>query len=392
MSGNGIGILNLQQALSRALIPAAYSGVVGTGSTATTVVDAVGGWAPDQWANYGIQFTQDTTTVALRGVWQKITGNTANTLNLAAALPATPQAGDTYVIRPFGAQAMTVQAWAQQPVASPAGDDADAVAPVTGGIPRILARLTAWTGAAWSRLRLAATGALQVRDDATGTPAAAPPSSAMQVAGTDGVNLRVLRVGADGRVVTDLVSVGGTAQTGADWTSLLQKLNQLDITLSALRDAITAAPPNARTLNDLYTRLAEVLGRNIAQIGGVAQTGEDWTPHVRRLSLLAPIQKANVFNTAVAAEANILAAGITPTNTPSLLRVLVAVSASAVFRLVLTRGATTVVLDFNQGTALTPNALYLFGFPWRSGDSVNFRISAAATVLLLTADEVGAAA
>lgn len=61
--------------------------------------------------------------------------------------------------------------------------------------------------------------------------------------------------------------------------------SELDITLSALRDAITAASPNNKTLNDLYTRLAEVLGRNIAQWGGVAVTGRDISLDLAKLDI-----------------------------------------------------------------------------------------------------------
>lgn len=86
-----------------------YLGTAGSGSTTTAVVDSVGGWQPNQWDDYGIQFTDDTTTKALQGVWQKITSNTATTLTLAAALPAAPVSGDTYNIRVFGSSVMDVQ-------------------------------------------------------------------------------------------------------------------------------------------------------------------------------------------------------------------------------------------------------------------------------------------
>lgn len=180
-----IGIENLRQALAQALVPSSYQGVCDAGSTTTAVVDSVGGFAADQWANYGIEFTKDTPTVLLRGVWQKIATNNGTTLTLAAALPAAPVQGDTYNIRPFGAN------------------------------------------------------------------------------------------------IFDLRSVGGTAQTGADWTTFLQRL---DITLSALRDAITAAAPNSRTLADLYGLLNGIPPRNIAQWGGAGLTGRDISTDLQELS------------------------------------------------------------------------------------------------------------
>lgn len=115
---NQIGKEDLRQILQEANTPSSYQGVVGSGSTTTAVVDSVGGWATNQWAQYGIQFTQTTVTSALRGVWQQITSNTGNTLTLAAALPAAPAEGDTYDIRVFGSQVQDVTAWGGQPVAA----------------------------------------------------------------------------------------------------------------------------------------------------------------------------------------------------------------------------------------------------------------------------------
>lgn len=117
---NGLGVTNLAKLLQTALLPAAYQGVVGAGSTAESVVDSVGGFAGDQWLNYGIQFTADTPTAALRGVWQKVTGNTGNALAMAAALPAAPVAGDTFVIRSFGTMQENIAQLGGQPVPSPA--------------------------------------------------------------------------------------------------------------------------------------------------------------------------------------------------------------------------------------------------------------------------------
>ena len=106
----------------------------------------------------------------------------------------------------------------------------------------------------------------------------------------------------------------------------------------------------------------------------------------------APINKALVFNTAESANTNILAAAISPTNAPSTLRVQVALSVAAVVNVMLTRGTTTVTLSLNGGSTLAANAVYVFDVIWHSGDSVNFQVSAAVTVLELTADEIDAAA
>lgn len=108
--GSTIGLQNLILALQQALIPSSYQGVVGIGSAADSVVDALGGFGVNQWANWGIQFASDTATAALRNRWQQIVSNTGTTHALVAALPAVPAPGDTYNIRPFGQQVMDLQA------------------------------------------------------------------------------------------------------------------------------------------------------------------------------------------------------------------------------------------------------------------------------------------
>ncbi|HEY3367781.1 MAG TPA: hypothetical protein VGK74_22210 [Symbiobacteriaceae bacterium] len=106
---SGIGETNLKLLLQQAFVPSSYQGVVGIGSDAQHVVDAAGGFAAGQWPDWGIQFAPDTITATLRGVWQKVTANTATTFALAAPLPAVPAPGDTFDIRPFGATVQNIQ-------------------------------------------------------------------------------------------------------------------------------------------------------------------------------------------------------------------------------------------------------------------------------------------
>ncbi len=105
----------------------------------------------------------------------------------------------------------------------------------------------------------------------------------------------------------------------------------------------------------------------------------------------APLAKASIFNTALpAAEAAWLGAGITPTNSPSHLRIYVCVAAAGIFRVARTQGVTTVVEDLNSGAPLIANAGTLFTVPWRTGDTVNFRYSVTgANILRLLVDEIG---
>ncbi|GAI88131.1 unnamed protein product [marine sediment metagenome] len=110
-------------------------------------------------------------------------------------------------------------------------------------------------------------------------------------------------------------------------------------------------------------------------------------------AIFAPLAKATIFNTALpAAEANWLGADITPTNSPSFLRLHVTVAAAGIFRVARTVSAVTVTEDLNSGSALTANAAYIFDIEWRSGDSLNFSYSVTgADILVFRANEIGAA-
>ena len=108
---------------------------------------------------------------------------------------------------------------------------------------------------------------------------------------------------------------------------------------------------------------------------------------------LIPIAKAALFNAALpAAEADWLASAITPTNSPSYLRVYVCVSVAGILRIARTIDGVTLVEDLNSGNALVANASYLFDVPWRTGDSVNVRYSVTTgTINRLLIDEIGGA-
>lgn len=89
-----------------------------------------------------------------------------------------------------------------------------------------------------------------------------------------------------------------------------------------------------------------------------------------------PIQKTFIHNqTLPAAENNWLGSDITPTNTPTLFRIMAGTSIVGMFRAVITNGGNTQVLNFNGGTALTVDSLYIFELLVHSGDTINFRFS-----------------
>jgi len=93
---------------------------------------------------------------------------------------------------------------------------------------------------------------------------------------------------------------------------------------------------------------------------------------------------ATEFNKSVSANADILASDVT-VPADGILRVTVALDTAAVFSLRLTRGGTTQTLEYNGGSSLTADALYLWDAEVRSGDTINFRSDTAATVLVLNA-------
>ncbi len=84
------------------------------------------------------------------------------------------------------------------------------------------------------------------------------------------------RIGVFGKMASDIATWGGVALTGRD---VSKDLANLDITLSALRDAVKGG----KTLADINTTLGTALNRNIAQWGGVALTGRDITGDLAHL-------------------------------------------------------------------------------------------------------------
>jgi len=162
------------------------------------------------------------------------------------------------------------------------------------------------------------------------------------------------------------------------------------------------------TLADISDRAARLLGivQSLTQWGGTVLTGRDISLDLANLDValstiaaeatlakLIPVAKADLFNTALpAAEAPWLGADITPTNSPSYLRIYACVSVTGILRVARTIGGTTLTEDLNSGTALVADAAYMFTVPWRSGDSINIRYSVTTgTIKRLLIDEIGGA-
>lgn len=115
--------------------------------------------------------------------------------------------------------------------------------------------------------------------------------------------------------------------------------------------------------------------------------GEDLTRTIP--IVVVPTAKADIFNQALpAAEAGWLAVDITPTRSPSYIRVYVCVSVTGVLRIARTVGGVTSVENLNSGVNLVASSAYMFTVPWRAGDSINVRYSVTAgTIMRLIIDE-----
>lgn len=92
-SQDSVNILELLQGLlSQPSVLTVVSG------TTTTVEDGAATFVANSYDDSYVVFASNTTTAALRGVSRRIRSNSATTLTLVSALPASPVIGDTYTI------------------------------------------------------------------------------------------------------------------------------------------------------------------------------------------------------------------------------------------------------------------------------------------------------
>lgn len=107
--------------------------------------------------------------------------------------------------------------------------------------------------------------------------------------------------------------------------------------------------------------------------------------------LLKPVNHADEFNVAApGVNTDILGADLTPTHSPSRLRVTVLLATESVFKARVARSGTTFDADFNGGSALKANSLYTFDLVWMAEDAVNFQVETDGVIQKLQADEIGA--
>lgn len=303
-----IGLQNLILALQQALVPSSYQGVVGIGSDANNVVDSVGGFAVNQWQDWGIQFARDTTTAALRGVWQRIASNNGTTHVMAGALPGIPVPGDTYNIRAFGSQIFDLQS-----VNGTAQTGADWTPLLQRLDVALSTRASEATLAAQLNITLSA-----LRDALAGVGPATVGNLGLLL---DQLDVAISTRASEGTLAT-LATQATLASVLADTTAILAQLDtalstraseatlaaQLDIAISALRDAITGAGAAARTQGELETAITGTQPRNMTQIGGTAQTGQDWTLLLRGIANTSRTMQRVIIDTAAAGDTQLIAA------------------------------------------------------------------------------------
>ena len=106
------------------------------------------------------------------------------------------------------------------------------------------------------------------------------------------------------------------------------------------------------------------------------------------IAQLTPIEKGQIFNTAVGAAADFFAAALLPTNTPTTFRIYVALNAAGLLYVRRTEGGVTVDEYLNSGNALNANAAYMFDILVRIGQTINLRHSVGGTILCCIVEEV----
>lgn len=106
-----------------------------------------------------------------------------------------------------------------------------------------------------------------------------------------------------------------------------------------------------------------------------------------------PIELSVLHNQAQpAANTDILAANLTPTNTPTNFRIEIAMSNAGIFSATIINGGNTQVISFNEGVALVAGAVYIFDILVHNGDTINFRYSVTGGIIqILRVQELDAA-
>jgi len=390
----------LTEALSRMLEASVDTGVAAASSAVDHLDDAAKNWPVNAFTNLIVEITGGTGVDQVR----KIASNTATSLVPVTNFATAPDATSTYRIGFYGKMAGDITHWGGTALTGRdvsldlkalTDDSIKGLLKSIGDIAALENLITRLGETTDAIVAAGATGSLSAKlrrvtqglEDLKTLIVLAAGSAIIGKVGIDQTT-----PGTTDRVTANVDKVAGTAQTGADWTPLLQKL---DVALStrALEAGGNLAGILAKLDVALSTRALEA-GGNLAGILAKLDVALSTRATEITLAKLIPIAKAAIFNTALpAAEAGWLGAAISPTNSPSFLRIHVTVAAAGILRVARTVGGVTVDENLNSANALVANAAYIFDVEWRTGDSLNFEYSVTdANILVFRADEIGGAA
>lgn len=101
-----------------------------------------------------------------------------------------------------------------------------------------------------------------------------------------------------------------------------------------------------------------------------------------------PLEVLNLHKSSETANTDFLAANLTPTNTPCLWRIMIAVDAAGVFSAEISDGSDAYVLKFNSGNNLVADSIYIFDLLVHSGDEINFQHSVDTLVKVMRVQEL----
>jgi len=101
-----------------------------------------------------------------------------------------------------------------------------------------------------------------------------------------------------------------------------------------------------------------------------------------------PLEKANEHNKSCTLNTDFLTTAITPSKTPSMLRIMVASQTAAKFKARVTKAANTQTIIFNTDTNLTANVVYTFTMLVHSGDTINFQFDTTLTMSVFRVQEI----
>lgn len=180
------------------------------------------------------------------------------------------------------------------------------------------------------------------------------------------------------------VATGGTNTTLQDTT----KNWEADMWVGCIVEVDIGGVEYHRTIT---TNTATVLTFN--PLPGATVVAAGHTYQIRRITAPStPITREIQHNVAgYLAEADIIAAALAPIYDPCSFRVEAAFNAGGILRATITRGGNTQVVNFNGGVALNVNGLYRFDMMVFAGDTINYRYSVNATIMVFRVQEIPSA-